>query len=46
MIVKANADLFSNFVSNGYNKSVTFYNFLSVLKLADVAPVSKKSWKM
>ena len=42
-IVKANADLFSIFVSNAFNKSVISCKFLSVLKLADVAPGHKKN---
>ena len=41
-IVKANVDLFSNFVSNAFTESVISCKFLSVLKLADVAPVHKK----
>ena len=41
-IVKANADLFSIFVSNAFNESVISCKFLSVLKLADVKPVHKK----
>ena len=41
-IVKANADLFSIFVSNAFNESVISCDFLSVLKLADVTPVHKK----
>ena len=41
-IVKANADLFSIFVSNAFNESVISGKFLSVLKLADVKPVRKK----
>ena len=47
-IVKANADLFSIFVSNAFNESVISCKFLSVLKLADVKPVHKKKnqgWK-
>ena len=41
-IVKANADLFSFFVSNAFNEFVISSKFLSVLKLADVKPVHKK----
>ena len=41
--VKANADLFSIFVSNAFNESVISGKFLSVLKLADVKPVHKKN---
>ena len=37
-IVKANADLLSIFVSNTFNESGIFCKFLSVFKLADVAP--------
>ena len=44
-IVKANADLFSIFVSNAFNESVISCKFLSVLKLADVKPVHKKRIK-
>ena len=40
-IVKANADLFSIFVSNAFNESVIFCKFLSIIKLADVTPVHK-----
>ena len=42
-IVKANTDLFSIFVSNAFNESVISCKFLSVLKLADVAPGHKKN---
>ena len=42
-IVKANADLFSICVSNAFNESMISWKFLSVLKLADVAPVHEKS---
>ena len=40
-IVKANADLFSNFVSNAFNKRVISCIFLSTLKSTDI-PVHKK----
>ena len=40
-IVKANADLFSIFVSNAFDESVIFCKFLSILKLADVTPADK-----
>ena len=40
--VKANADLFSIFVSNIFYESVIFCKFLCVLKLTDVRPVHKK----
>ena len=42
-IVKANADLFSIFASNAFNKSVISCTSLSILKLADVKPVHKKN---
>ena len=42
-IVKENVDLFSIFVSNAFNESVISCKFLSVLKLADVTLVHKKS---
>ena len=42
-IVKANADLFSIFASNAFNESIISCKFLSVLKLADVKPVHKKT---
>ena len=42
-IVKANADLFSIFVSNAFNKSVISCIFLSILKSADITPVHKKN---
>ena len=42
-IVKANADLFSIFVSNAFNESVISCKFLYVLKLADVTPVHKRN---
>ena len=45
-IVKANADLFSIFVSNAFNESVISGKFLSVLKLADVKPVHKKKSRL
>ena len=45
-IVKANANLFSIFVSNAFNESVISGKFLSVLKLADVKPVHKKKSKL
>ena len=41
-IVKANADLFSIFVSNAFNKSVISCIFLSILKSADITPAHKK----
>ena len=41
--VKANADLFSICVSNAFNESIISWKFLSVLKLAVVIPVHKKS---
>ena len=41
--VKANADLFSIFVSNVLNEFVISSTLLSVLKLADVKPVHKKN---
>ena len=41
-IVKANAELFSIFVSNAFNESVISGKFLSVLKLANVKPVHEK----
>ena len=42
-IVKANADLFSTFVTNAFNESVISCKFLSLLKLAHVTPVHKKN---
>ena len=45
-IVKANADLFSIFVSNAFNESVISCKFLAVLKLADVEPVHKKKTRL
>ena len=42
-IVKANADLFSIFVSSAFNECVISCKFLSVLKLADVTPFHKKN---
>ena len=45
-IVKANADLFSIFVSNDFDKSVISCKFLSILKLADITPVRKKKLKV
>ena len=42
-IVKANADLFTIFVSNAFNESVISCKILSVLKLDDVTPVHKKN---
>ena len=45
-IVKANADLFSVFVSNAFNESVISCKFLFVLKLADVTPVHKKKSRL
>ena len=45
-IVKANADLFSIFVSNAFNESVISGKFLSVLKVADVKPVHKKKSRL
>ena len=45
-IVKANADLFSNFVSKAFNKSVISCIFLSVLKTADITPAHKKKSKL
>ena len=42
-IVKANADLFSIFVSNAFNESVFSCKLLSVLEFADVTPVHKKN---
>ena len=42
-IVEAIADLFSNFVSTAFNKSVICYIFLPILKRADIKPVHKKS---
>ena len=45
-IVKANADLFSIFVSNAFNKSVISCIFLSILKSADITPVHKKKSKL
>ena len=41
-IVKANADLFSIFVSNAFNESVISGIFLSVLKLANIKPIHEK----
>ena len=41
-IVKANADLFSIFVSNAFNKSVISCIFLFILKSADITPVHQK----
>ena len=41
-IVKDNADLFSVFVFNTFNKSVISCIFLSILKSADIIPVHKK----
>ena len=45
-IVKANAVLFSIFVSNAFNKSVISYIFLSILKSADIIPVHNKKSKL
>ena len=45
-IVKANADLFSIFVSTAFNESVISGKFLSVLKLADVKPVHQKKSRL
>ena len=45
-IVKANADLFSIFVSNAFNESVVSCKFLFVLKLVDVKPVHKKTSRL
>ena len=45
-IVKANAHLFSSFVSNAFNESVISGQFLSVLKLAGVKPVNKKKSRL
>ena len=45
-VVKANADLFSIFASNAFNKSVVSCKFLSVLKLAGVKPVHKKASRL
>ena len=45
-IVKANADLFSIFVSNAFNKCVISCIFLSILKSADITPVHKKKSKL
>ena len=45
-IVKANANLFSIFVSNAFNESVISGQFLSVLKLAGVKPVHKKKSRL
>ena len=45
-IVKANADLFSIFVSNAFNESIISGKFLSVLKLADVKAVHKKKSRL
>ena len=42
-IVKENDDLFSIFVSNAFNESVISCKLLSVLKLADVKPIHKKT---
>ena len=42
-IVKDNADLFSIFVSNAFNKSVISGIFLSILKSADIILVHKKN---
>ena len=46
-IVKADADLFSIFVSNALNESAISCKFLSTLKLAYVKPVhiKIKAWK-
>ena len=45
-LIKTNADLFSIFVSNAYNESVTSCIFLSHLKLADITPVHKRNSKL
>ena len=42
-IVKENDDLFSIFLSNAFNESVISCKLLSVLKLADVKPIHKKT---
>ena len=41
-IVKANADLFSNFVSNAFSKSVISCIFFFIFKIADITPIHKK----
>ena len=45
-IVKADADLFSIFLSNAFSESVISGKFLSVLKLADDKPVHKKKSRL
>ena len=45
-IVKANADLFSIFVSNAFKESIISGKFLSVLKLADVKLNHKKKSRL
>ena len=45
-IVKANAVLFSIFISNAFNESEISSKFLSVLKLADATPVHKKKSRL
>ena len=45
-LIKTNADLFSIFVSNAYNESVTSCIFLSHLKLADITPAHKRNSKL
>ena len=45
-IVKANAVLFSIFVSNTFNKSIISYIFLSILKSADIIPDHNKKSKL
>ena len=45
-IVKASADLFSNFVSNAFHKSFISCTFFAIVKSAAIIPVHKKKSKL